>query len=316
MYKNKKFKLFLKVLIVFVTYGYIYYKIETMQVNWSSVRISSYFYLSLAILLMPFNWLLESVKWRYLLQDVEQVSLKRSILAVLIGITTGLATPNRVGEYFGRTVVLERRHRIKGSLATMMGSVAQVMITVFAGLVSFVFMFYELDFFEEFHTKLLFGILVLTVLILMILVYYNLHWVKRLAKRFNINQKYIDEISYINRFHNYQLSFVIVMSFFRYVIFASQYVLLLYAFNADVYLINILSSIGVIYLLILFIPHFFISELGVRASVAVLVFQIYTTQIQSVILAASSLWLINLALTSIIGSIILVSFPLKVKKTS
>ncbi len=315
MYRNKEFKLFLKLIIVFITYGYIYYKIETMHVDWSSVRVSSYFYLSLAVLLMPFNWLLESVKWKFLLQDVEQVSLKRSVLAVLVGITTGLATPNRVGEYFGRTVVLEKRHRVKGSLATMMGSVAQVMITILVGLISFVFMFYELDFFEEFYTKLIFGILVLMVLVFMILVYYNLHWIKRLAKWFNVNQKYIDEISYINRFHKYQLSFVIVMSFFRYVIFASQYVLLLYAFNSDVALINVLSSIGVIYLLILFIPHFFISELGVRASIAVLVFQVYTTQIQSVILAASSLWLINLALTGIIGSIVLVLFPLKVKKT-
>ncbi len=316
MQRNKFFKLFLKLLVVLLAYGYIYIKITAISADWASVKVHSYAYIGLAILLMPLNWLIESLKWRFLLQDVERISVKKAIAGVLVGITSGLATPNRVGEYFGRAIVLKKGHRIKGSLATMMGSIAQVMITVLIGLTAFLWMFYEMNFFDTGGMKFIFVGLVVGFLSLLIFLYYHLEYIKRLGRWLKVPQKYLDEITYLNGFNRFQLSYVIGLSFLRYLVFGSQYLLLLYAFGTDISILEAVCSIGIVYLLILFIPHFFIAELGVRASVAVLVFQIYTPDIEAVMLSASILWLINLALTGAMGSLQFLLFPFKSEKTS
>jgi MFS family permease len=263
---------------------------------------------------MPVNWFLESVKWKFLLKDIEQVTFIKSFQAIMIGITSGIATPNRIGEYLGRTVVLEKRHRVKGSLATILGSWSQVLITLSVGFVAWSILFNDIHFFKQLHYRPLFYAALFLFILILLLIFFNLQWVKQLAKWFNVNQKYIDEIRFLNKFKARELSYVLFLSFFRYVVFALQYVIILRWLGVDVPLLNSLAAIGLIYLIILFIPHFAIAELGVRGSVAVLIFQVYTNDVQSVAIAAGVLWIINLGLPTLIGSYMLLFSPPKVKK--
>lgn len=307
MNKNKIFKLVFKILIVLFSYGYIFYKFKSTKIDWYVFENINIEYILLAFALMPLNWFLESVKWQYLLKDVQQIPLKKSVRGVLVGITSGMATPNRIGEYVGRTFVLNKHNRVKGSLATMLGSLSQVLITLILGLSAWLVFFEQVRFFENLQYRPIFMAVLIILMIFLLLIFYNLQWIKNLAKWLTINQKYIDEIRFLNKFKAPELSFVLFLSFFRYVIFAAQYVILLWAFGLDIPLLSSLSAIAIVYLIIVFIPHFSISELGVRSSIAVLIFQTFTQDLHHVAMAAALLWLINLAIPTVIGSLVLLS---------
>lgn len=302
MNKNKIFKLVIKLIIVLISYGYIYYKFKSTRLEWYDLHLARIDFVLYALLLMPINWMVEAVKWQYLLQDIEQIPIKKSLRGVLVGVTAGLATPNRIGEYLGRTYVLAKQNRVKGTLATILGSLSQVLITLTLGFAGWFLLFDQVHFFEKAHHRPLFMGGLAALLLLLILIFYNLQWIKQLAKWFSINQKYIDEIKFLNKFKAHQLNFVIFLSFSRYMVFLAQYVLLLWSFGLDIDILSCFSAIAVVYLIIVFIPHFAITELGVRSSIAVLVFQFFTNDLHIVAIAASILWLINIATPSIVGS--------------
>ncbi|RZL30235.1 MAG: hypothetical protein EOO96_18535, partial [Pedobacter sp.] len=80
-------------------------------------------------ILMLFNWGLEAVKWKQLIQRVEQISLWRSIESVFCGLTWAVFTPNRLGEYGGRVFFLSPKRRIIGVVAMTVGNIGQLVLT-------------------------------------------------------------------------------------------------------------------------------------------------------------------------------------------
>ena len=82
---------------------------------------------------MFLNWLLDAVKWKFLIKKEEEVSLWLSIKAVFLGITVSIFTPNRVGEFGGRVFCLEKANRIKAVLITILGNMGQLLATTIFG---------------------------------------------------------------------------------------------------------------------------------------------------------------------------------------
>lgn len=62
----------------------------------------SWLHLGVVLLLMPVNWLLEGWKWHLLHRHFSKWPVRRTIRALLVGITLSIVTPNRVGEHGGR----------------------------------------------------------------------------------------------------------------------------------------------------------------------------------------------------------------------
>src|SRR3546814_10415128 len=80
-------------------------------------------------LLMLVNWGTEVFKWKYLVRKIEWVSLWKSTESLLAGLTLAIFTPNRVGEYGGRILYLERGNRVKGAFAMWVGAFSQMLVT-------------------------------------------------------------------------------------------------------------------------------------------------------------------------------------------
>jgi uncharacterized protein (TIRG00374 family) len=277
-----------------------------MHIQWNAFEDVKLDFLLVALGLMPANWIIEASKWQFLLKDVQKIYFRTALKGVLVGITSGMATPNRIGEYVGRTFVLSKHNRVKGSLATMLGSLSQVLITLILGLIGWIILFEQVNFFQELTLRPLFMSALVGLMFIMLLLFYNLQWVKRMMQWFSINKKYVDEVSFLNRFRGFELTYVLFLSLLRYIIFTSQYIIILTAFGINIPIINSISAIFLIYLIIVFIPHFTISELGVRASVAILIFQVFTSDLQIVAWSAGILWMINLLIPTILGSYYLV----------
>ena len=94
----------------------------------------------LVFLMMFFNWLVEAIKWKFLIAKIEKVSMLTSLRAVFSGITVSVFTPNRIGEYGGRVFCLEKADRMQGVLITVLGSMAQLLTTIFFGSMGILFL--------------------------------------------------------------------------------------------------------------------------------------------------------------------------------
>ena len=85
----------------------------------------------LAACLMPLNLGFEMKKWKEI--HIHSLTWKQTIKAVLGGMSIGLLTPNKIGEYGGRVWFLPKETRQAGVASTMMGNWAQLFTTICFG---------------------------------------------------------------------------------------------------------------------------------------------------------------------------------------
>ena len=71
--------------------------------------INNYSLIFIVVLMMFINWMLESLKWKFMIRKIEAISFFTSFRAIFSGITVSSFTPNRIGEYGGRVFCLEKR---------------------------------------------------------------------------------------------------------------------------------------------------------------------------------------------------------------
>jgi hypothetical protein len=107
------------------------------------------------------------------------------------------------------------------------------------------------------------------------------------------------------------LRWVLALSALRYLVFASQFVGMLWWLEVQVPLAVVVAAITVIYLVSTLIPTMLLTELGVRGSVAVGILAPLGGDAALVLLATFSVWAINLVLPALAGSVILLFSPIR-----
>ena len=263
--------------------------------------------LFLAIFLLMFvNWLIESIKWRYMISKIEKVDLITSLKAVFTGITVSLFTPNRIGEYGGRVFYLQKADRIKAVLITFIGNMSQLTITIIFGSLAFLILMPEMikEETELFNNSLIidsFFPIIIIINTVVLYVFYNLSLFIKLFKRFSFYQKYDEYFDMFLIFSKKEITHILFLSLLRYIVFSFQFLLLLYCFDVSLIFYKSLFLIMLFFLIVSIIPTIAIAEIGVRGSVAILLFSYFAVNPISVFSATISLWLINLVVPSIIG---------------
>ena len=256
-----------------------------------------------AILLMPLNWMLESRKWRLL--NFNFLSLRKvdSLKAVLAGTYLSLFTPNRIGDMAGRVFLTPPAARKKAATASFYGSVSQLTITILLGSIAAFFIFAEGGGFEA----TLFALLLVTIAALVI-VYFNLEKISK--KLFSIlPKKWNVEKSFHTSFDKPVAAKTLLLSFLRYAVFATQFVILLTAFGVELSFAKLYTGIAVIYLVSAVVPTALLGELGIRESVAIFVFGFWTNEPAGIFAATFALWAINLVVPAIVGGYFFNSSP-------
>lgn len=321
---NILIRLAIVLLTVYFIYDQIFYKkdLKTVLELLPDLIDSKQFQLNFiaAILLFSVNQLLEAFKWKYLIRKLEHVSLWTATKAVLTGISVSMFMPNRVGDYLGRVFVLKAANRIQAVLATIIGSMAQLLTTIVYGCLALIFFFpwyYDLD--NSLNAWLYSGLILLIVVLLFMLIFAYLNFASFSDIIRRISGRFYDRISkYIDVFALYEvrnLLFVLLVSALRYVVFSFQFYLLLKAFFVPVNYYSAILLIGLVYLMMTIIPTIALTELGVRGSVSLFIFTLYLGPVGlfteeaglGVVSATSVLWLINLAVPALLGVIFVYS---------
>lgn len=313
---HPKFKRYANSLIkvlVFVFLSWTIYQQVFRNQSWDTVKQyyarnidqESVLLLFIVFGLMFVNWFLESWKWQIIIRPLQNISLWQSHKAIFSGITLSIFTPNRIGEYGGRIFYLNPINRIKGVFATLIGSYANILSVILFGVAG---VYYQLTFVSErfnipsswIITLAGFGLLVAGIL------YYNFKHVPKLANRRWFKSRARNILGIYTKYPVQILNQILALSIIRYLVFATQYILLLNFFGLSLDWFVGMSKIALIYLAQTIIPSIAVAELGIRGNVALFFLNDVVTNEEikiGIVSATFTLWLINLIIPAIFGAI-------------
>ncbi|MES2429901.1 MAG: lysylphosphatidylglycerol synthase domain-containing protein [Bacteroidota bacterium] len=272
------------------------------------------------IVLMFVNWGIEARKWQLLINNIQRFSFIKAFKAVLSGCSVTMLTPNRVGEYGGRILYVENNNRLKAISLTIVGSISQLLVTMIMGCLGLIF----LRFFSQKDSNALnvlpvFWSNVLVYLsvgftIFLLLFYLRLGWLVRMMEKVPALQRVVRHISVLDEFDNKELGQILLLSFVRFLVFVLQYVLLLQVMHVEISGWLCFWLMTVFYLVMAIAPTLGFIELPIRAKASWEILKFYTTNELGVGAAVLGIWLINLVIPAIIGSLLILSIKIVKEK--
>ncbi len=325
---RKTLDIAIRLLIATMALSYIFYRIYNLPQGQPGAFATSVLagkgvvYTAAALLLlMVINWGIESVKWRMLIRQSEEISMGKAYQAVLGGLAVSVFTPNRVGEFIGRVFILQKTDPVKAILLTLVGSFSQLLVTVVAGTAAYVFFapkYLSLMLFDS--TWLVSGISIAMALLslFMIFIFFNIPVLHRIS--ILLPEKYSERIKNsidaIAGCSKQLLLKTVLLSALRYLVFSTQFFLAIRLMGLQFTAPECLLAIPVLYLMLMAIPTVALTEIGVRGSVSVFIFGLMagargldSSGMLAIISASTLIWFLNIAVPSLAG--VLVVFRLK-----
>lgn len=260
------------------------------------------FIMSVVSLLMLVNWVLEAAKWKYLAQRLAHMSLWRSIEAVFCGLTWAIFTPNRLGEYAGRVMFLPQRRRIHGVFAMAVGSFGQNVVTNVVGASSIIWVTWHF-----LHLTLwlyiVLVILLLGLIAVMLLCYFNMSWMVYLLNKIAFLHKYHRFFDIMGRYRLAELLRVMGFCIARFAAFSFQYYLVVHLLIPEIPFYDTFLFIFVVFFIQSALPSLDLLDISVRNITGLALFAYVTDQKIAVMAAITSIWFINLIIPAILGSV-------------
>ncbi len=315
---RKRINTTLKILLVVLVYVVLF--LELKNYDWSIWQDDNLFaghwlLLGILVFLMMFvNWGLESVKWQYLMQKIERIPLWVAVKAVFVGLAISIFTPNRIGDYLGRVFILSRGDRLDGIVATIVGNLAQLLVTLVMGSFGLIFFSNEINI-SILHLSQK-GVVALKILAIIIDIgiiytYFNTAYLEhKFMQKFKLYRyPIVKHLKMLGKFSKLELAKILFMSLARYLIYATQYYLLFRAFGMTLQYGEGLFLVSVLFFALTVVPTVAVAELGIRGVLSIYIVEwLFANSIGSVplIAASSALWMINIALPALIGGLFVV----------
>jgi hypothetical protein len=320
--RNKNIKLILNYFlgpVVFIVLAFSIYRQVQRQPDWevSVAQLRNVFEGDLKWLLIPAgllmlgNWGLEARKWQLALSRLQPMNFLKAFKATFTGSTMASFTPNRTGEYVGRILYIEEGKRWQAVSLTLICSMAQLQITLYAGLTGL--WFFKRSFgsmVDEAGSSMLWmNVLFYAILIaalVLTLFYFRLAWFTKLLHRWTGNAKFMRYIAVLEDCNATILLRILSLSGGRYMVFMLQYYLLFKVFGVQVNWWQTLQSVSVLFLVLAILPSFtFLTDLGIRWKAGIEIIQLYSSNTIGIFAAAFTIWLVNLIIPALIGSLLI-----------
>ena len=246
-------------------------------------------YLGTGLLLMPLNWLLETVKWALLIRSNSSFFLL--FKSVIAGVTLGFVTPARSGEFLGRTFFLHDARKGEVLFLTFVGGIAHTAVTLIVG--SLLLHFTD-------YSPVLLGVTTgMGVVFVLCFFRYDLflRLIYFLPEKFSQKILIYEEVEI--GFSN-QLK-ILSVTLIRYLVYLAQYVLVGKFFipSADFFQLAVYS--GIFLMAQSFSPFLPLFDVGFRGGVALYVFSALTPNSFAILSIVTWIWGINLLLPALLG---------------
>jgi uncharacterized membrane protein YbhN (UPF0104 family) len=254
------------------------------------------------MLLMFLNWFIEALKWKFLVKKIEYISTWKAVESVFCGLTWAIFTPNRIGEYGGRVFFLSPRKRIFGVIAMGIGSMGQMVITNILGALAilwFICIFVPLNFW------LYYAIAFLTVIFcsFFILFFFNIRFLNGILLNIAFLKRFRKFLAIFSSYPKSDLLRVFLYSLSRFTVFTSQYCLIITLLIPDISIFQISMMIFILFFVQSALPSLDLLDIGVRSMTATYFFSYITNQEVAIIASIACIWLINLIIPAILGTV-------------
>ncbi len=305
----------LKVLLALLSYGFVGYRIynspdiSSFQTFFNNLDINQWYILMLISVLMIINWSLEAIKWKNLIKPIQKVGFLKSLFAVWTGVTVGNITPNRIGEFAGRILFLEKKNRHKGTSITLYGDLAQFVVTLLFGIAGFSLLSQYLlsNTLGNNNNNTILIILTTGILLSVIcsIIYYKIEKIMSLLARIKFLENAVSRFSFIDKIDSKLKSQTLILSILRYLVFTLQFYLALLFFEIEISYYHAIISISSIYLATHIVPNIPFAEIGIRVSFSLLFIGLFTDSNAFVLFSSLLIYVINIAIPSFGGGIYL-----------
>ncbi len=257
------------------------------------------FLLSLSVI----NWTLEILKWQSLTEMIEHISFKTSAKQSLASLTASLVTPNRIGEYGAKAVYFKKQQRPKVLLLNFLGNAYQMLITVLLGLLG-IAVLKDFIVLLQIQVSTIIIIIIIALIIslgLICLTFIYKKWTASIKKLF---------LEFKNLpFKTHKKTFYFSLA--RYFVFSHQFYFFLLFFGVEIDYLMALPLIYLMYLISSVIPGFVLFDWLVKGSVAVTLFRYFGVDEIVILSVTASMWILNFAVPSILGSFYVLTFNSK-----
>ena len=324
---SRKLKIFLNyflgpALFVWLSFS-IYHQIKQqgdVQASWHLIKEAfwgpSNWKIIIVLLLMFFNWGIEALKWQILVSRVESISFWNAYRAIFSGQAFALNTINRAGDFVGRILYLQEGNRLRAVALSLVGSMSQILVTYFVGLFALtglrLTILNRLQIVEGLNEfwldalmiTLFIGVIAITVL------YFNVALFISLIEKIPFVERFRFFIEKLEAIHWRELTRILFFSTARYLVFVVQYVLLLQVFGVESGIVNLAMMVSVLFLVLAMVPSIALAELGFRGKVSMQLFGLLSNNHLGIIAAAAGIWIINLIIPAIAGSVLILGLRL------
>jgi len=281
---------------------------NTFTQKLQSDRIS---HLVIALLMVYLNWRLEAIKWQKLLQPVQSLTMKEAFRAVLIGLTTSIFTPNRIGEYVGRVITIDRKKKLGAVSALSLGSFTQLLMLSCLGILALGYLAlhsYRLPYAPSISwfmaillvTFVFIGLLNISSIYRVLKIHFGSYWPKIWSQ--------LDFLAKLPKGYFVAISWI---TFFRIVIYVLQYWLLIRFFQIEVRADLAIATILVGYFIQSGLPLPTLLALVARGEITLLLWNFFAVNELSILAASYGLWVINVVLPALVGMIYVMKIRIK-----
>jgi hypothetical protein len=293
-----------------------------LEESWLRIRLSfqsnKIFYLIGTLVLMFINWGLEAWKWKISVRKVYPISFLTAFKAVLSGVSFSVTMPNRVGEYFGRILYLPEGNRLRTISATLVGSFAQLLVTISLGTIGLVVLKKPLlghfSGIRIWYQFIVYGLVALG--FIMGLIYFNVAGTVNLFRRWIKSERYVYLVEALQAFHFSLLIELLFFSMLRYLVFTIQYIFIFYLFEVNVSVDTIAMVTSVVFLAMAIIPSIALVEVWLRGEISISLMGLFSSNTLGIGFTSVTMWFINLILPAIVGSLLILSLRVFKKNES
>ncbi len=263
------------------------------------------------VLLSIFNWSFEILKWKNLLSSFRKITFKEAATQTLGSLATSVFTPNRIGEYVAKCFYFDRKHAKKIIFLNFLSNSTQMGVTLFFGVFGVLFYYILVPSSVDFshftlQSSFVLGLFVFLFLLLFgIVVYFKKieiygYSLELLFAKFQLfsSKRHLKNIQY---------------SVMRYLIFAHQFYLALLFFGVQISYPDAMITLFTMYFFASLLPTIHLMDVVIKGSVAVLLFSNLGVNEWAVLSVSFVMWLLNLVLPTILGSLFILKPNSKLK---
>lgn len=285
----------LKVILAAASFYYVISKVVEEQVFFNmfvelfnSVQFGFLFFL--VVVLMTFNWLLESKKWQILASQYQDVPIQEALKAILRGVSLDAILPFGAGAVSSKVLSLSDEKRQQLIAPIILAQAIQSFWTVFFGAIG-IYQLAQMTDVIAVYGGGKFIIVLLSVISLIVIVIIKFR--PNLVKSTLISIHKLPRTSWAK---------ITLFSLIRYVIFFVQLLLLCMYLAPEIPVAILIGCISWMFFAKTIVPkpgH--LGALGIRGASVVFFLNLAGYAYGSIVVATLVLWVINLAIPSLVG---------------